>query len=284
MVTLTPKESCSCPATGICYHILAVKMALHLDTDIDNKRNIKNLSMLRRNSRPRVAKKTGQKRPIKTDFEVQPAPDSILKSHSKDKDMYTPKISSTPISKIKRKSETKKSACKKIRFDDDINLSRISEEHTPNKKSDKLETIQELNLNLSLDVEVIANDMNDSNKINLSIALENNNISGEPSWKPEFNLNIGDKNLIENESGWLNDKIINCVQKLLCDDFPEVNGLQNTLHVPRYIDNSAIWRINKHLSKQQPPSAQIHHNGSNHWVMSYQQENNSSVIRQFKNK
>ena len=72
--------------------------------------------------------------------------------------------------------------------------------------------------------------------------------------------------------------MINCVQKLISSVFPKLYGLQNTLEVPHYIDNTATWRINKHLSKQQPPSAQNKHNGSNNWVMSYQQENNYSVI------
>jgi len=77
VVTIKPKETCSCPSSGICYHILAVKMVLNLNNDCKTT-SLKNVSVLKRNSRPRVAKKTGQKRSKKTDFEVNPAADSIL--------------------------------------------------------------------------------------------------------------------------------------------------------------------------------------------------------------
>ncbi len=47
VVTITPKETCSCPSTGQCYHILAVKTAFNLSTGINkNSKPVKNLSML----------------------------------------------------------------------------------------------------------------------------------------------------------------------------------------------------------------------------------------------
>ena len=45
------------------------------------------------------------------------------------------------------------------------------------------------------------------------------------SWIPTCNLNINDKNLIDDPSGWLNDKIINAAQDILKSQFNTVKGL-----------------------------------------------------------
>lgn len=34
VVRLFPRESCSCPSSGLCYHIIAVKMSIGSDTDV----------------------------------------------------------------------------------------------------------------------------------------------------------------------------------------------------------------------------------------------------------
>ena len=58
VVTLQPKESCSCPSTGLCYHIQAVKQAPNIEKKETNK-SVKNLTLLRKNVRPRVARIKG---------------------------------------------------------------------------------------------------------------------------------------------------------------------------------------------------------------------------------
>lgn len=63
-------------------------MALGLRSGSCNKKN-KNLSLLKKNSKPRVAIKTGQKRPKKSDFEVNPAADSIFCSTPQKKKQNT---------------------------------------------------------------------------------------------------------------------------------------------------------------------------------------------------
>ena len=76
-VTLFPKEKCQCPSTGTCYHILAAKMSIGLTSN--NEKNTVSLSQLKRNSRKRVDKKGGRKKPRANDYEkdnVNPAPDS----------------------------------------------------------------------------------------------------------------------------------------------------------------------------------------------------------------
>ena len=73
-VRLFPKESCTCPSTNRCYHILAVRGSVGLE-DIDLQRRV-NLTQLRRNIRTRREKKSGRKAPRPGDYDIQPAPDS----------------------------------------------------------------------------------------------------------------------------------------------------------------------------------------------------------------
>lgn len=74
VVTLFPKESCSCPSTTQCYHIMAAKMSIG-QTDNTQPKTL-NLSQLRKNSRSRKDKRSGRKRPRPGDCDVLPAPDS----------------------------------------------------------------------------------------------------------------------------------------------------------------------------------------------------------------
>ncbi len=73
-VRLFPTESCSCPSTGRCYHIMAVKMSVGL-RDKESKKSV-NLTQLRRNTRSRMDKRSGRKRPRPGDYDINPAPDS----------------------------------------------------------------------------------------------------------------------------------------------------------------------------------------------------------------
>ena len=47
LVTINPKETCSCPSTGQCYHILAVKIAIN-DQSVSSSKQVKNLSQLKK--------------------------------------------------------------------------------------------------------------------------------------------------------------------------------------------------------------------------------------------
>ena len=60
VVKVFPSESCSCPSTAQCYHIMAVKMSLGIPYE---ERKKVNLTRLRLNSRSRNQKKAGRKRP-----------------------------------------------------------------------------------------------------------------------------------------------------------------------------------------------------------------------------
>jgi len=73
VITLYPRESCSCPSTGECYHILATKYSIGMPPSSRQKTR-SNLSQLRRNTRNKSDKKSGRKRPRPND--VEPAADT----------------------------------------------------------------------------------------------------------------------------------------------------------------------------------------------------------------
>ena len=59
VVTMHPRETCSCLSTGSCYHILAAKMSLGIQ--VMTKPSRMNLTQLRKNTRSRKEKKSGKK-------------------------------------------------------------------------------------------------------------------------------------------------------------------------------------------------------------------------------
>lgn len=59
-VKLFPVETCSCPSTSTCYHIIGVKMSLGIPFEQQTKVN---LTQLRKNTRCKSRKKSGRKRP-----------------------------------------------------------------------------------------------------------------------------------------------------------------------------------------------------------------------------
>ena len=61
VVKLFPSDSCSCPATSQCYHILAVKMSIGISIEEDSKKV--NLTQLHRNTRSRSEKNQAERLP-----------------------------------------------------------------------------------------------------------------------------------------------------------------------------------------------------------------------------
>ena len=61
MVTLFPKETCKCPATGECYHLLAVRMSLGM-TEL--KKELKyNFTQLRKTQKAGRTNEVAKKQP-----------------------------------------------------------------------------------------------------------------------------------------------------------------------------------------------------------------------------
>ncbi|SMN01976.1 hypothetical protein SPONN_283 [uncultured Candidatus Thioglobus sp.] len=76
VVTLFPKESCSCPSTGDCYHRLAVRLCLGMATTKTKAQH--NLTQLRKKTRNRNEKKSGRKRPRPNDEDIVPCSKYII--------------------------------------------------------------------------------------------------------------------------------------------------------------------------------------------------------------
>ena len=74
VVTLFPKQTCSCPSTSTCYHILAAQMSIGLEKQ--QPQHTMSHTQLRKNARSRSEKKSGRKQPRPGDCEILPAPDA----------------------------------------------------------------------------------------------------------------------------------------------------------------------------------------------------------------
>ena len=76
-VKLFPKPSCTCPAKGECYHIIAAK--LYMGMTVGSKKRTITMTQLRRNVRPKCAKRKGRKGPL-ADDEIEAAPDAKVRT------------------------------------------------------------------------------------------------------------------------------------------------------------------------------------------------------------
>lgn len=74
VVQLHPKETCSCPSQGSCYHLAAAKLAIGMSESTTRKPL--NLTLLRKNKRKRADKTAGRKRPRVNDVDVIPPRDA----------------------------------------------------------------------------------------------------------------------------------------------------------------------------------------------------------------
>ena len=84
VVTLFPKETCTCPSTVTCYHIIAARISVGINDEKSPKQW--NLSQLHRNARSCKEKKSGRRRPRPGDVDCSPAPDAISKVLDDDAD------------------------------------------------------------------------------------------------------------------------------------------------------------------------------------------------------
>ena len=62
-VHLFPKESCTCPASSLCYHIIAAKLSIGMDVVCGGKSSKVNLTVLRQNTKAKKDKMSGRKKP-----------------------------------------------------------------------------------------------------------------------------------------------------------------------------------------------------------------------------
>lgn len=91
-------------------------------------------------------------------------------------------------------------------------------------------------------------------------------------------LTFQNKNEITRDK-WLSSDHMDAVHQIWSRQFQEINGFQSTLLTPFWNTAENCWTLDpeRRLRHQTPPCVQIHHNGKNHWQMSYQQSSNSKV-------
>ena len=62
-VRLFPKESCTCPVSSLCYHIIAAKLSIGMEVVCGGKSSKVNLTVLRQNTKAKKDKMSGRKKP-----------------------------------------------------------------------------------------------------------------------------------------------------------------------------------------------------------------------------
>ena len=67
-VTLFPRETCQCESTSTCYHILAARISIGLESVQKNR--VVNLRALSKNSKNFFYKKSGRKQPRANDMKL----------------------------------------------------------------------------------------------------------------------------------------------------------------------------------------------------------------------
>ena len=312
-VSLFPKESCQCPSTTRCYHILAAQMSVGLEKK-DSK--ICNLSILRKKSRKRTDYKSGRKKPRPKDVDVIGAPDS--QEANEDLGLVFGKEKKTDL------TETVKQV-KDVNFienqDNNSNLEGVGRDmaearmagdrsslvsspiwdfveapslrdlqatsHKERKEHTVFDPIEEPVEAIISAVEskgfddVFENELLVETVETLVIVDENcvieNSITYDETWVARLKLEVSHLNSIKNQE-WLNDVHMNAVQELLKNDLPHVNGLQNTLLVPQYDKKKKMWHVcHSPMLRVSSPSVQIHYTGYSHWVVSFRIDDNSPV-------
>ncbi|VDI33695.1 Hypothetical predicted protein [Mytilus galloprovincialis] len=251
-VTLFPKETCQCPSTTTCFHILAAKMSIGQEPI--EKRPVVSLRVLTKNNRKRVDKKSGKKQPRQNDYDpvVEPAPDSAyLVNTPKTPSQVHSTQKSPQKSALKTKSKTPHSK-KKLHF----NLETVSEEEidtcpiSPDKKKDNIITLD---------------DTPPGKKRKLDFPSPPISIEIEQEKKQPWigTLTQVDKKTIS-DSKCLTSDIVNYAQNILSKQFPLIQGFQNTCYAPVFCNQQKKWLSETSFTPTQAPAVQIHHTGHSH--------------------
>ena len=264
---------------------------------------ILNLSQLKRNSRKRVDKKGGLKKPRTNDYEVNPAPDSskvldlttdsqvnrsvvehdapqdvsCLSSADQPATSITPVISSTP-SRVRSKAKFHVTF-EKVTNDLLSDLDTSAPVDISDKKGRKRLSLRKPTklIDEALDADLI--DVH--SKIN-QVCTDNQSIEQTSNqrrfWVPAYQLSFQDKFTIQSGK-WLDDVVINAAHDMMHEQFPLINGMQHCTLAPRFSDDKHQWEIpKKSFQRTATPSVQIHYTGHSHWVTSFQRAGDSRVF------
>ena len=243
-VTLFPTETCQCPSTTRCYHIIAAMKSIGMSIHDKKKRTI-NLSRLRKRSRKNNDKGMGRKKPRIGDLDesiIIPAPDSIINisNYSTPNSIVKP-ITSTPETpkSILKKEMTSNKSRKKLRFEESCNKMPHSDE------------VIDLNKSISIELD------------------EHNITSKDDIWNEELYLKKTDRDDIINDAK-LSSTHIEAVNVLIGKQFSnKINGFQLTEKIPFFDENNGRWHISNVMEAVHAPACQIHHTHKDHWVVSF---------------
>ncbi|PJE77789.1 hypothetical protein CI610_03284 [invertebrate metagenome] len=234
------------------------------DEIVDSKRTV-SLKQLSKNSLKRNDKKSGRKKPRCNDYDrdVIAAPDSVTLNQDNDTIM----VDSTPP---KTPKSTKKLGPSKT---------PIQQIKTPTNQSIKKETLSPVKKETTCSKKKLRFQLEDSDTCNISEdnvqlvkkrKVADNTESLQNPWVN--NLNESHKLKISNKE-WICSDIINEVQSIMSKQFPGLNGFQLTNLAPVYDSNKCKWKNQIAFQSVVSPSVQIHHNGRDHWVTSFQTSN-----------
>ena len=94
-------------------------------------------------------------------------------------------------------------------------------------------------------------------------------------WVQYLGLTMEDYRILMSPTQYLNDRIIMASMKLIKKRFPSVNGLYDTLRIPRQVK---IWKYENPFPFTKSPALQIHHDGKSHWVTSVKVHDNVYLL------
>ncbi|MCG8048891.1 MAG: Ulp1 family isopeptidase [Candidatus Thiodiazotropha taylori] len=273
-VKLFPTETCQCPSTGRCYHILAARLSINMPDN--KKKQIRNLTSLRRKSRPRADKKSGRKKPRIGDLDntiVNPASDSILlttftEEHSDENPDLRPNVQfteSTPKNTTKT-PRTPKSILKGMQAN-----SNDTESIKKNLRFDSHQTSHEdLNIpetdNKLLDLEM-----------ELSRSFGQDECTNKSVWVESLNLYSTEKEQLLNNKKLTSDHM-EAINVLARRQFPNIQGFQLTEKVPKYVEKDRRWHAGTVMDPVNGLACQIHHTHADHWVISFIEDKNIYVF------
>ena len=268
-VTLFPKETCQCPSTGTCYHILAAKLSIGINIKPQqNERKL--ISLMRYKNRPKSQKRLGQKKTKPSDFELLiPAPDSksvkLASSNSERIHMHVNEYDANSIAvSINKTVNETRSADSPSAYNKRLQLDIKPEENT------ETQTEPDIYLDLT-DFSGLPDIMPLTTPVTVELKdglPRNNEDELNAYWIYDLNLTMADKEILENNL-WLNDKHMSATLKILREQF-NINGLQDTTKIPFYQETSQSWNTENRFLPQSAPSVQIHFDGNNHWATSIQ--------------
>ena len=219
-VTLFPNETCQCPSTTECYHIIAAKKAIGMSTESRSKLNF---TELRKRSRKRVDKKSGRKRPRLNDIniDVSAAPDSRLFETDH---INISGISHLPPTRVTSTPQTTKT------------LSTTNNNSAMKSVTKHKETI----------VKTVHFDNCHSKHTSDFFDMEDDRPTDVNFWIPDLQLTQSDKDILLKSDGWLKSTHMEAINKIAQKQFPAMNGLQLTERVPLLSED--IWTTHSPLN------------------------------------